>query len=82
MPDKHEVDGSIPFEPTTNCNLFLYIINIIIIAKNIRNYKRVVQGNRGKIFEIILIVYRKNFDEDGHSNTKFRISKISTLKNI
>ena len=47
MPDKHEVDGSIPFEPT-----------------KVANYKQAVQGNQEKIFEIILIVYRKNFYED------------------
>ena len=26
-----------------------------------------MQGNQGKIFEIILNVYRENFDEDWHS---------------
>ena len=49
MPDKHEVDGSIPFEPTT----------LIKSAHYIWNYKQVVQGKRGKIFEIVRVYIEK-----------------------
>ena len=52
MPDKHEVDGSIPFEPT---KAVIYSKKIIIIG----NYKRVVQGKQGRIFEIILVYIEK-----------------------
>ena len=50
MPDKHEVDGSIPFEPTT----------LIKSAYYIWNYKRVVQEKRGKIFGIVRLYIEKN----------------------
>ena len=55
-PDKREVDGSIPFEPTTK---FIKKLRVF----KIWDYKRLVQGKRGEIYEIILNVYRKNFDE-------------------
>ena len=55
-PDKREVDGSIPFEPTKLTNKY-------IVRQIIWDYKQVVQEKRGEIYEIILIVYRKNFDE-------------------
>ena len=53
MPDKHEVDGSIPFEPTKSCIIKRQQKNII------GNYKQVVQGKRGRIFEIILVYIEK-----------------------
>ena len=55
-PDKREVDGSIPFEPTTK---FIKKLRVF----KVWDYKRLVQGKRGEICEIILNVYRKNFDE-------------------
>ena len=39
------------------------------------DYKRLVQGKRGEIYEIILNVYRKKFDEVWRSNRKLRITK-------
>ena len=41
---------------------------------------QVVQGKRGEIDEIILNVYRRNFDEVWHSSTKFRITKVAHWK--
>ena len=46
-PDKREVDGSIPFEPTTKL--------IITLSFKFWNYKQVVQGKRGRIYEIVLV---------------------------
>ena len=46
-PDKREVDGSIPFEPTTKL--------IITLSFEFWNYKQVVQGKRGRICEIVLM---------------------------
>ena len=46
-PDKREVDGSIPFEPTTKL--------IITLSFKFWNYKQVVQGKRGRICEIVLM---------------------------
>ena len=58
MPDKHEVDGSIPFEPTKA------VINSKKIV--IWNYKQVVQGKRLKNCEIVLVYieqFWKKFNE-------------------
>ena len=54
MPDKHEVDGSIPFEPT-KAVITAHNNNKIVVG----NYKQVVQGKRGRIFEIILVYIEK-----------------------
>ena len=59
MPDKHEVDGSIPFEPTKAVNKTAQNNNKIVVG----NYKQVVQGKQRRIFEIILVYIEKNYDE-------------------
>ena len=70
-PQLHQTDKTIK----SQLNKLEIINNTKFRIFNIWDYKQVVQEKRGEIYEIILIVYRKNFDEVWRSNTKFRITK-------
>ena len=66
MPDKHEVDGSIPFEPT-NREAKTRISKLahwkIYRWKIVTQYKQEVQGNEIKFLWIIHMYMNKNFIE-------------------